>query len=110
MKSLYGQYLEEREDMGIVENDYGFATFKMNQEECYIRDLYVVPEARKKHIASALADQIVELAKENGCKYLTGTVCPAAKNSNESIKVLMAYGMSLHSASQNLIIFKKDIH
>lgn len=107
--SLYGQYIKEREGKSILEKDYGFATYVINGQECYIEDIYVVPEMRKKHVASELANEVVEIAKAKGCTVLTGTVSPTAKGATESLKVLLAYGFQLHSCRPDLIIFAKEI-
>ena len=107
--SLFGDYLRERTTIEIIEKDYGFITYSFAGEECYIRDLYIDPNHRFAGMAASLADLVTVIAKQRGCKYLTGTVCPDAKNGNDSLKVLMAYGMKLHSSTNNLIIFKKDI-
>jgi ribosomal protein S18 acetylase RimI-like enzyme len=108
--SLYASYLKERiPEVEIIEEDFGFITYQLDSHECYIKDIYVVPEQRKNHKASSLADRVTAIAKEKGCKILTGTVCPSAKGADASLKILIAYGMSLHSSVNNLIIFKKEI-
>lgn len=107
--SLYKDYLEERTDIEILEREDGFATYSISGEECYIRDIFVVKEKRNQHAAASMANEISDIAISRGCKYLTGTVSPTAKGSDVSLKVLMAYGMKLYSAQNNLIIFKKDI-
>lgn len=109
--SLYGDYIAEREGFYIVEDDCGFATFRYNFEalECYIRDIYVKPAHRKDHVASRYADKIAELAKDEGCKHLTGTVAPGTAGATASLKVLLAYGFKLHSIQDGLIWFSKEL-
>jgi GNAT superfamily N-acetyltransferase len=109
--SLYAQYVLERTDDGIVETEHGFATFRFLNEgkTVYIVDIFVVPEARMKGAAAALADTIVGLAKEKGCTEVLGTVVPSARGSTASIRVLLGYGMTLQSSTNNLIVFSKGI-
>lgn len=109
--SLYGQYINEHRGDGIVETDSGFATYRFLNEgkSVYIIDIYVLPEFRKSKAASDMADVIVRLAKIAGATELLGTVVPTAKNSTDSLKVLLGYGMTLKSASNDLIIFGKGI-
>ncbi len=111
MTSLYGKYIQEKIGDLILETEEGFATYRYINEktQVYIIDIYVLPEFRKTKLASALADQIVALAKFEGAKELIGTVNPSVKGSTESLKVLLGYGMSLKSASNDLIIFGKEI-
>lgn len=107
--SLYGQYIKEREGKDIVECEDGFATYLIAGEECYIENLYVVPEKRRTHLATQLADQIAIIAKERGCKYLTGSVAPNTKNATSNIIVLISYGMRLLRSTPNLIYFGKEL-
>lgn len=102
-------YIKERENVEVLETTEGFATYSIKQPECYIKDIYVKPEFRQKHIASKLADKISVLAREMGCKYLTGSVSPITNNSTESLKVLLGYGFRLHSSQHNIIYFIKDL-
>lgn len=109
--SLYARYLRERTQDEIIETDKGFATYRYlnEQKTVYIVDIYVLPDLRKSGIASELANFIVEIAKVKGAKELIGTVTPSAKNSADSIRVLLGYGMTLLSASNDMIVFRKDI-
>ena len=104
--SLYAEYLKEVRDDGIVENDEGFATYRYLNEEktVYIVDIYIKPECRKSGAASAIADDIVRIAKEVGCTELLGTVVPSNRNSTASLKVLLGSGMALVSATNDFIV------
>ena len=109
MKSLYARYLLERTNWGVVENDKGFIVYSIKNQECFIRDIFVLPEFRKSREATKMADEVTEIAKDHGCTYLSCTVCPEANGADMSLKVVMAYGFKLHSANNNLIILKKDL-
>ena len=101
-------YLREREGVESLIKDEGFATYIITGEECYIRDIWVHRDFRKTNIASRMADEISEIAKKFGCTHLTGSVCPTAKASTDSLRVLLAYGFQLHSSAPNIIFFRKD--
>jgi len=111
--SLYGEYIKEKQGDGIVERTEGFATYRYlrnkDQVQVYVIDIYVRPEFRKSGLASAIADEIAEIAKKEGATEMLGTVNPSANGATESLKVLLGYGMRLKSASENLIIFGKGI-
>lgn len=109
MESNYAQYIKEREGKEIVEDHKGFATFVITDKECYIVDIFVKKKYRKEKIASKYADQITELAKERGCRYLLGSVCPYADSATASLKALLGYGFSLSSSTNDMIFFRKDI-
>lgn len=111
MASQYAKYLIERTNDRVLENDYGFATYRFinDTKTVYIIDIYVEPAYRNQNKASELADQVVAIAKEKGCDQLIGTVVPSAKGSTTSLKVLLGYGMSLNSAANDIVVFGKEI-
>lgn len=111
MASLYAKYLTERTNDQILEFDEGFATYRYvnNNKTVYIIDIFVLPEYRNKKIMTYLADKIVAEAKEKGCIDLIGTVVPSMKNSTISVRALLGYGMLLNSASNDVVVFRKEI-
>ncbi len=108
--SLYADYLHEKTNDQIIENEFGFATYRyIGNDVVYIVDIYILPEFRKSKHASTIADNIVELASKKGCTKLMGSIVPSNKNSTDSLKVLLAYGMKLESSTTDFIAFTKDI-
>lgn len=108
--SMYAEYIKERTDDHILETETGFATYRfLGDATCYIIDIYVKPEFRKQSVASDIADTIMGIAKSSGYKKLIGSVVPSAKGSTTSLRVLLGYGMTLESCSNDFILFKKDI-
>lgn len=107
--SLWSKYLEERENKHVLETEDGFAVYQFNGDECYLIDIYVVPEKRKTGVAAHLADRVMHLAKVHGSKWLVGSVSPGAKNAHTSLLVLLAYGMKLTKSDKDIIYFSKGI-
>lgn len=113
MSSMHAEYVKERLGDDILEGEKGFLTYRFikdgETDALYIVDLYVRPDFRQTRVASEMADQVVTYAKNKNCKTLLGTVSPSAKNATESLKVLLGYGMKLHSCDKDMIVFRKDI-
>jgi ribosomal protein S18 acetylase RimI-like enzyme len=107
--SPYSQYLKEREGLETLETLHGFALYKIQQDECYIQDIYVLPDKRRSGVASQMADAVAERAKSKGCRWLVGSVSPAANNAHTSLMVLIHYGMKLQKADKDIIFFAKEI-
>ena len=108
--SLFADYIQERLNKGIIESEDGFATYIIANEEVYIEDIYIVPAKRNTGLAAKMADEIAEIAKAKGCTVLVGSVAPQANGATDSLKVLLGYGMTLHSVQANgLIYFVKGI-
>lgn len=114
MESLYSQYIKERTFDSILETSEGFATYRFvhttgGNKAVYIVDIYTVPELRNSGVAKRFADEIVKEAKEKGCNELFGTVVPSTKNSTISMKVLIAYGMTVSGTGNDVVVFRKEI-
>lgn len=110
MNSLYAMYIKEREDKDIIESDKGFATYKIfDNGECYLQDIFVLPNFRKDGLATQMANEVVDIAKEHGCHTLIGSVCTDTNYSTRNLQVFLAYGMQVHKIIGNLIFLKKDI-
>lgn len=110
MASFYKLYVEERTSDLVYENNFGFAVYRyVDEKTVYIVDIFIEGKFRRDGHASHIADKIVEEAKEKGCTKLIGTVVPSAKGAHNSLRVLMAYGMKLESAANDLIVFGKEI-
>lgn len=109
--SLYAEYLKERTYDKILELDFGFITYRHleDQKTTYIVDIFVLPKFRRQGFATKLADEIAKEAISAGHTRLIGTVDPSMKNSTESIKTLLSYGMKLQSLGPNFIIFEKEL-
>lgn len=107
--SLYAEYIKERENKHIVENERGFATYVFIDKGVYIQDIYVRSDFRHSGEAAALADQIANIAKEKGYNKMYGSVVPTANNSTSSLKVLLAYGFQLDSSTNNIVYLVKEI-
>lgn len=107
--NLYANYIKERENADLIDTGKGFAKFKISGDECYIEDIYVLPEHRKTEEASRMADVVSDIARKRGCKFLTGSVCPQANNSTISMRVLLGYGFSLLKSDEKMIWFYKEL-
>ena len=108
-KSMQALYLEERTNKLILEDSHAFAIYSFTDEGVYIEDIFVMEDFRKSGHAAKLADKIALIAKVRGVTKMIGSVCPSAKGSTASLKVLLAYGMKLVSASNNMIWFVKEL-
>jgi GNAT superfamily N-acetyltransferase len=111
MKSLYAQYVKEREGLDLLEKEEAFLTYTINADQGYIfiQDLYVIPEKRRSQVASQLADEVVSIAVQQGCSILYGQVDTRANQWERSAKVLEGYGMSAFKTENSMIYFKKNI-
>lgn len=110
MDSHYAAYLKERTGQQIIETKEGFIAYTIAGQECFIEDLYVLPEFRKKYVGSHLVDSVAAIGKKSDCQYLTCSLAMAAKNKDESLKAFIGYGFKLLRATPEAIYFVKELH
>lgn len=109
MDNLYANYIKERLGKEVLSFRNAFITYIIDGEECYMEDIYVAPQARRKGVGTAITDEVVKRAKEAGCKYVTGSVDPTTNGATESMKALLSYGFKLTGLHGNLIVLIKPI-
>lgn len=108
--SHYADYIRERTNKSIIETEAGFVVYLYTDKTTvYIEDIFITKDNRNKHLASELADKVILEAKERGCTKALGSVVPSANGSTTSLKVLLAYGMTLDNIQNDFIILRKEI-
>jgi GNAT superfamily N-acetyltransferase len=108
-KSLYAQYVEEREGAQFIERAHGFAVFKMASDHCYLQDIFVEQEFRQTGLGVELMNEVIEVAKSQGHIKLIGSVVPSTPFSDNMFKIMQGLGFKLLSSSQDIIFLVKEI-
>jgi GNAT superfamily N-acetyltransferase len=107
--SNYSLYAKERMGEEIIEDDKGFVTYEIVSDSLWIRDMFVRKEHRGSKIGKEYYDRIVELAKNNGCKYLKSHVDVKTKGWNISYDMLIAKGFQPTIFDTQMIYLVKEI-
>jgi GNAT superfamily N-acetyltransferase len=103
------EYFKEIQNLDIIENEHGFILYRIEDANLHIQHMYIKPESRAMKIATALADDLVAKAKDEGCLTMTGDIEPTNNNATQSMKFILSYGLKVLEASENEIIFYKHI-
>lgn len=112
MKSLYAQFVEERaETRFVLEHENCFATLELveNDQGLYIVDFFVEKESREKGIAFKLMEEVAQIAKDKGCKFLLGSCDPRSRCADRSIKAILRSGMKPLKTVGELVYFIKEL-
>jgi len=108
--SHFANYIKEREDKQILENEKGFATYKIyDNGECYLQDIYVAPEFRKQHVGSGMVDRVSDIARKHDCHTLIGSICLDDKNATKNMQIWLGYGFQLYKNVGTMIFLRKDL-
>ena len=108
-KSLYGQFILERENKHIIESDVGFISYTVNGDSIYADNIFVAQGHRHSGAARAMGEELLKIAQELGVHKLLGSVVPSAPGSTYSIMNLIKWGFRLDSSAQNFIVLLKEI-
>lgn len=106
---MYGDYIRERLGKEYYETSYGFVLYSLFEDAVYIEEVYTKPKDRLAGGATLMADEVCDIARQMGKKFVIGSVEPYGKASTASLKVLLAWGMKLWKLENGLIFFIKDL-
>lgn len=106
---MYSEYLKELGAKFLFKNDKGFVIYSFTEDNLYVEEIYILPEYRGKKEFSKIADSIIAIAKQKECKKLLGSVVPSINNSSRNVSIMLAYGFKIISASNNFIVFEKEV-
>lgn len=107
--SLWAKYVKERDGRETIENENGFIVFLFKGEECYLEDIYVLPEKRLSGIGSSLFAMAEERARQQGCKFLSSQIIPSEAQATGSMAAHLAKGFRIYAAQNNRIIMFKEL-
>jgi hypothetical protein len=102
-KSLYAQYIKERKGVEIIENKFGFISYKIINEECFIEDLFIVAEERKGGKFKDLFDELQIVAKEAKCQYVSGLIWVNDPNCKDTLAISLQVGFIPQAAANGAI-------
>lgn len=112
---MYAEYLRERENKEILQDDRGFAIYGYNCvpgvdfPHVYLQDVFVRPEHRRKGHSRKLTNQVVDQAKDAGFKIMLTSVDSAARASHDSLLAVIGNGFKLFTATGSEIWFSKEL-
>lgn len=92
-----------------IELEGGFLLYAIIGKELHIGEIYVPIEKRQSKIASKMADQATEIAKNNNCTHLTCKTNLVGVDDEAAILSILHYGFKVMRADQNQILYIKEI-
>jgi GNAT superfamily N-acetyltransferase len=92
---FYQDYLNEKGMGTIICNDNGFMVWRICANELWIDDIYIKPEARRKHKASEFIEAAKEIARLNNCAYVVGRVSLMHKDYADALKFHLGIGVKI---------------
>lgn len=107
---MYEQYALEHEGLRFLKTDYGFASYKVEEDGVfYVQDLFIKEGFRGKKQCQEIGNRLIFLAKELGCTKFYGSVAVNSPNTNRSARMLLDFNMNIVAATPDLIYFCREI-
>lgn len=109
MSSLYKEYLTEVTNRHIIEESYGFITYEIIDNICYIADFFVLKEWRGRGWGYELFNKVREAALSAKCLTIMGRVEVSSRTCNESLQLYLKYGAKLLKTDNGVIFLTKEL-
>lgn len=107
--TLYAKYISQRAGYEILENEHGFVIYKINGEECFIVDMFVDTNSRKKYYASEFTNELVKIAKSKGCKLITANIHLWDVNYQVTLIVAFKNDFNIVKASNDILLIARKL-
>lgn len=108
--TLYFKYIQERDQAEIIENDFGFVTFKIVNKECFILNMYVLPEYRRSGNFSCMIKLLGEKALQEGCEFISGNIQMYDSGKNKTLSAALSVGFEIVASDINTICIIKKLN
>lgn len=92
MKSLYAQYIKEREGKEVIEDRFGFIVYKIEEDCAAIFEYFTLPKRRKKGRGFAMADEVFKICKKKGVEVVFCQSDERAKGWEIANLTILKYG------------------
>lgn len=106
-KSLYADYLLERQGALIVENSLGFIIYKTEGEYCLIMETFIIKAERKKGAFTNLFNRLLEKIPE--CKNVGAQIYLSDPNHNHTLHAALAFGFEVVKAQNDVLTICKKV-
>jgi GNAT superfamily N-acetyltransferase len=106
---LFRQYLLERENVHLLNEEWGFATYSFGEDHVYLQDIYVVPEKRNTGLGVHLMNEVGKMAKERGCSLMLGSVDEKGNGSEDMKSIMKHLGFKEHTKLGSVVYYLREI-
>lgn len=106
----FKEYRLQEEGYECLESQYGFCFYRVAGEEFFINDFYVARDKRGN--GKNFESELINTARERGCKILTGNVyCndDGREFATKLMKFILGAGWKVNGFGKNCVMIHKEI-
>ena len=105
----YEQYIKERSGLSLYEDNDGFFTYQIQDNNMFIQDLFVAKQARNSGVGRRYSETIDKIANENDCRTITCNICVRANNYMDSFNFIKKMGYQVFKNEYTLVYLIKEL-
>jgi len=106
---LYEKYVNEREGGEVLKKPYGFITYKINNEECFIINMFIDKSSRKMSFSKELVGELAEIAVSRGCSFISGNIQDNDPGCTQTMAAAIGNGFKIYRADRGQIDVIKSL-
>lgn len=107
--TLIAKYLKERGGTDILENEFGFISYRFSGSDCFICDMYVDSDQRGKSVGRNLIADLNKIALGAGSKRIIANVHLQDPGATNTLGAAFMVGFKLLTAENNIISISKMV-
>lgn len=107
--SMFLNYFKELEGQDAITSEFGFLTYRISGNECYVHNLYITPEHRNNKRAKALFSSLKQRAKEAGATIITCNVYFKNAGLKKNIAIYKKQGFKKIQENTNCVTMLKEL-
>jgi len=107
--TLYAKYIKEREGFEVLENEFCFLTYVINQKECFIGHFYTDESCRGQGKARELVESLSEVAAYNECELISASIDLRDKGASKTMQAALRVGFEIAKAECGVIVIVKHL-
>ncbi len=109
---LYKEYVKERIGANIIHDDCGFLQYQINDDICYINEIYVLPKFRKQQKSVEMVNLLVEVLRAVDVPKIKNIICTIyidTQGYQRSLYSALKYGFSIIKLDDKCIYLQKEL-
>lgn len=109
---LYKEYLKERLGSNVIHDDCGFLQYKINEDVCFIEELFVMEKHRNKKKALEMVNLLIDILYAVDVPKVKRIIATCYIDTNGYQRALysaLKYGFNIIKLDGNCIYLQKEL-
>lgn len=107
--AMFFAYLKELEGTDAIYNDYGFITYSITGDECYISHFYIKPDSRGSGKGKALYQTLKRKCKKAGARIMSCNLFKKDQYNNINLDIYKSVGFKKTDETPYAITMVKEL-